>query len=89
MKYEIVEFTPEKIEFNDKFFGIRRRNFFENLFNYGGDYFDFANLCYNPIRTYFWKSKSAHFADCKTKDINLLYYTHARLCNNVVNNVIK
>jgi len=82
MKYEIVEFTPEKIELRDKFFGIRRRNLFEILFNYGGDYFDFS-------RNLFWNSKSARFVDCKTKDINLLYYTHARLCNNVVNNVIK
>ena len=86
MKYEIVQFTSENINYGDRFFGIRRRTFFENLFNYGGDYYDFSN---NLVRNFYWKSSSVFFGDCKTTDINLLYYTHSKLTNNVISKILK
>jgi hypothetical protein len=85
MKYEIVEFKSENIHFDEKTFGIRRRNFFENLFNYGGDYLDF-NASFG---IYFWKSGSSYFQDCKTKDVNLVFYRHNQLTNNIVEKIIK
>lgn len=86
MKYEIVEFKNEDINFNYKFFGIRRRNLIQNFFNFGGDYYDFHN---DGMRNYFWKSDSVFFNDCKIKDISLLFYTHSKLTNNVVEKIIK
>ncbi len=83
MKYEIVQFKSENINFNSCFFGIRRRNFFENLFNYGGDYFDLKD------QKHFWCSSSVFFEDCKTKDVNLIFYLHSRFTNNVVEEIIK
>jgi hypothetical protein len=85
MKYEIVEFKSENIHFDEKTFGIRRRNFFENLFNYGGDYLDFQTSY--PV--YFWKSRSSNFKDCKTKDANLVFYKYSQFTNNVVEKIIK
>jgi len=77
MKYEIVQFRNNK-------FGIRRRTFFENLFNYGGDYFDFVST-----RIHFWSSKSFYFNDCQTKNINVLFEFHSRLKNDYVLNTFK
>ena len=77
MRYEIVQFRNNK-------FGIRRRNFFENLFNYGGDYYDFESAC-----NYFWEAKSNCFYDCQTKDIEVLFETHSRLKNDYVLNTFK
>jgi len=77
MKYEIVKFRNNK-------FGIRRRNFFENLFNYGGDYMDFVSP-----RIYFWNSKSLCFNDCQTENINVLFEFHSRLKNDYVLNTFK
>ncbi len=77
MKYEIVEFRNNK-------FGIRRRNFFENLFNFGGDYFDFKSN-----RIFFWNSKSCSFDDCQTKDIDVLFEFYSRLKNDYVLNTFK
>jgi len=83
MKYEIVEFKSENIHFDEKTFGIRRRNFFENLFNYGGDYFDLKD------NINFRKSNSIFFENCKTKDVNLIFNLHSKLTNNVVEEIIK
>lgn len=77
MKYEIVEFKNKK-------FGIRRRSFFENLFNYGGKYYDLVSSC-----QYFWESEEKHFNDCQTEDVQFVFKKHSELTNNVVLNVIK
>jgi hypothetical protein len=77
MTYEIVEFRNKK-------FGIRRRSFFENLFNFGGLYFDFVRYI-----EYFWESKSHHFKDCQTDDLQFVFKKHSELTNNVVLNIIK
>jgi len=79
MKYEIVEFRNNK-------FGIRRRNFFENLFNYGGDFLDFKE---HSIRYYFWSSQSIFFDDCQTSDIDNLYKIFSNFNNDYVLNVYK
>jgi len=79
MKYEIVEFRNNK-------FGIRRRNFFENLFNYGGDFLDFKE---HSIRYYFWSSQSIYFDDCQTSDIDNLYKFYSRFKNDYVLNTFK
>lgn len=90
MKYQIVEFTKENRHSEKRFFGIRRRTFFENLFNYGGDYYDFQNNHDGfTLHNFFWKSSSVFFGDCKTTDINLLYYTHSKLTNNVISKILK
>jgi hypothetical protein len=86
MKYEIVKFTSDNINYTSSFYGIRRRNFLEVLFNFGGDFFDFNSRDY---KNWFWKSSSVYFKDCKTKDINLLYYNHSRFTNNVIDEIIK
>jgi hypothetical protein len=83
MKYEIVQFKSENINFNSRFFGIRRRKFFQSIFNYGGDYFDLKD------QVHFWNSDSAFFEDCKTQDVNLIFYLHSKLTNNVVEEIIK
>jgi len=83
MKYEIVQFKSENIDFNNRFFGIRRRKFFESLFNYGGDYFDLKD------KIHFWNSDSVFFEDCKTKDVKLIFNLHSKLTNNVVEEIIK
>lgn len=75
MKYEIVQFRNKK-------FGIRRRNFFENLFKFGGDYYDFQSC-----RNYFWSANSNCFYDCQTKDVDILFEIHSRLKNDYVINV--
>lgn len=77
MKYEIVQFRNNK-------FGIRRRTFFENLFNYGGDFFDF-----NSQSGYFWSYKSLHFNDCQTQDLNLLLNKFDEINNPIVKHVFK
>ena len=79
MKYEIVEFRNNE-------FGIRRRNFFENLFNYGGDFLDFKE---HSIRYYFWSSQSIYFDDCQTSDIDNLYKFYSRFKNDYVLNTFK
>ena len=79
MKYEIVEFRNRK-------FGIRRRDFFENLFNYGGDFLDLKS---NNIRNYFWSLKSGFFIDCQTSDLTKLFENYSRLKNDYVLNVYK
>ena len=77
MKYEIVEFRNKK-------FGIRRRNFFQNVFNYGGTYIDFLSHI-NSFR----ESYSKYFKDCQTDDVQFVFKKHSELTNNVVLNVIK
>jgi hypothetical protein len=79
MKYEIVEFRNNK-------FGIRRRTFLENLFNYGGDFLDFKG---NVIRYYFWTSKSNFFNDCQTSDIDVLFEFYSKFKNDYVLNTFK
>ena len=75
MKYEIVEFRNNK-------FGIKRRDFFENLFNYGGDFLDVKSF---PFENYFWSSKSGFFIDCQTSDLTKLF----EWVNEDYNSVIK
>ena len=77
MKYEIVEFKNGK-------YGIRRRNFIQNLFDFGGDFLDLVS----NIR-YFWSSGECHFVDCKTSDLNSLIPTHQVITGNVIFRVIK
>ncbi len=79
MKYEIVEFRNNK-------FGIRRRNFLENLFNYGGDFLDFSH---NSVKYYFWTSKSNYFNDCQTSDIDNLFKIWSSFNDDYVLNVYK
>jgi len=77
MKYEIVEFRKGN-------FGIRRRNFLQNIFNYGGKYYDLTSYNY-----YFWSSQSQFFQYCQTDDIEFIFRKHSELTNNVVFKVIK
>ena len=79
MKYEIVEFRNNK-------FGIRRRTFLENLFNYGGDFLDFKG---NTIKYYFWTSKSNFFINCQTSDIDNLFKIWSSFNDDYVLNVYK
>jgi len=79
MKYEIVEFKNSK-------FGIRRRNFFQNLLNYGGDYYDFySSMTYFPFK----KQNDSYFSKCETNDINLLFEMQSKLQNKFIKQVIK
>jgi hypothetical protein len=57
MKYEIVEFS-------NGMFGVRKRNFFQNIFNIGGRYLDLKS--YN---IYFWGINSVYFKDSQHKDL--------------------
>ena len=75
MKYEIVQFQ------NDSF-GIRRRNFFENLFKFGGDYFDLKS---NNI--HFWEFPSHYYSDCQSNDINLVWDKFEQINNPIVKKV--
>lgn len=77
MIYEIVQFQNNS-------FGIRRRNFFENLFNFGGDYFDLKSNW-----QYFWSYKSSYFRDCHTLDINLLLNKFEEINNPIIKHVFK
>lgn len=59
MTYNIVEVVPGK-------YAIRRRTFFEELFNLNGEYLDL-------ITSYCWRSRtSRHFQDCMTSDVDSL-----------------
>lgn len=77
MKYEIVEFKNGK-------YGIRRRNFIQNLFNFGGDFLDLESR-----HRYFWKPGISHFADCQTSNLENLNYRHQAITNNIIFRVIK
>ena len=77
MKYEIIQFQNNS-------FGIRRRNFFENLFNYGGDYFDLKS---NNL--HFWEFPNYYFSDCQTLDLNLLLNKFEEINNPIVKHVFK
>jgi hypothetical protein len=77
MKYQIVEFRNKK-------FGIRKRNIFQNIFNYGGSYYDFYTSINNFIT-----SDERYFLNCQTEDIELVFRKHSELTNNVVFKVIK
>lgn len=77
MKYEIVEFKNGK-------YGIRRRNFIQNLFNFGGDFLDLL-----AHRKYFWEPGCIHFIDCQTSDLDGLTSTHQSITGNVIFRVIK
>lgn len=77
MKYEIVEFKNGK-------YGIRRRNFIQNLFDFGGDFLDLVA----HVR-YFWGSEECHFVDCQTSDLNSLISIHQSITDNIIFRVIK
>ena len=72
MKYEIVQHKNGK-------FAIRRRNFFQNLFNYGGDFY---NLVDNG--KHFWKSYEYFFEDCLTDNIKFVLEKHSQLTSNKI-----
>ncbi len=57
MTYNIVEVVPGK-------YALRRRMFFENLFDIGGEYIDLA-----AVRNFWWRSSSPYFGDCLTDDM--------------------
>jgi hypothetical protein len=57
MKYELLEFKNGK-------YGIRRRSFIQNLFNFGGIFFDF-----DSSSEYYWGLNSKHFKDCETSSL--------------------
>lgn len=77
MKYEIVEFKNGK-------YGIRRRNFIQNLFNFGGDFLDLESR-----HRYFWSPGISHFADCQTSDLDSLMYRHQALSGDIIFRVIR
>lgn len=77
MKYEIVEFKNGK-------YGIRRRNFIQNLFNFGGDFLDLL-----AHRKYFWEPGISHFSDCQTSNLESLNYRHQAISGDIIFRVIK
>jgi hypothetical protein len=78
MKYQIIEFRNEK-------YGIRRRNIIQQIFNYGGDYYDFKGSFYYPFK----KPTDYYFKHCFTNDIKQLFEMHSLLTDNFIEKIIK